>query len=158
MTPNNFLIRAPLEARAMQSHLASLLLLHNLAGFGSYNLGCPVITRDLSRYTNLRIPIFRLGSAEFAAVAAPNQDREHLFWIRLVEVQECRLTFAARSEVRAGYLSADGLQFSNVVFGFTRSNFVGLRCGAQRHQKKQEAVRSTFHGLGILFYELCCKL
>jgi hypothetical protein len=38
--------------------------------------------------------------------------------------------------VGAGYFPADGSGFGDVIFGLSRGDFVGLRCGVEREQKE----------------------
>jgi hypothetical protein len=84
------------------------------------------MTRDLPRHANPCILIFRLRRSELRAITAPDQDRENFFRIRLVEVQESRLTLALRGEVRARHFAADGSGFADVIFGLRRGDLIDL--------------------------------
>jgi hypothetical protein len=53
--------------------------------------------------------------------------REDFFRIRLVEVQESWLTLTLSRVACAGYFSADGTDFSDVVFCLGRGDLIGLR-------------------------------
>jgi hypothetical protein len=113
------------------SNCPVLLLLHNLARFSGNYLGLPSITRDLSSHANIRILIFRFGCAEFGTITPPNQDSKILLRIRLIEVQERGLTFTLSGLMRSDYFSADGSDYADVIFGLSRGDLAGLRCGAE---------------------------
>ena len=80
----------------------------------------PTVLLNSSAYTNGFFRIVTLRCAELRPVASPDQDREDLVRIWLVEVQECWLAPARCGEMSAGNNSADGCVFAEVAFCLLR--------------------------------------
>jgi hypothetical protein len=53
-------------------------------------------------------------------VAPPDQHREDLVWVWLVEIDERRISTTLRCVVRTGYLPANSCRFANVILGLRR--------------------------------------
>ena len=52
----------------------------------------------------------------------------------------------------AGYLAADGSDFADVIFGFSRGDLVGLCCGANANSNRRETAideRAISRGLAL---------
>jgi len=78
-------------------------------------------------YVLIAVGVFR--TAEFLPVASPNDQREYLIGVLLVEVDERGLAFPARNEVNPHDLPAHGGFLPHVISRLPRRDVSCLRAG-----------------------------
>jgi hypothetical protein len=107
-----------------------------LLGIMSHNFGYSLVLGDLSRDADPLPLVLALGRPKLAAVLAPDQHREYLIRVWLVEIEECRLSLGGSSVPRADDAAANGRRLAQVILGFARGELsLGCRrCGEDNCQ------------------------
>jgi hypothetical protein len=87
----------------------------NLSGVVGHNLGHFPVFRDLPRDADPLPLVLALRRPKLAAVLSPDQHREHLIRVRLVEIEECRLALGAGCIPRADDAAANGRRLADAL-------------------------------------------
>jgi len=104
---------------------------------GHYLRGTFVIAY-LSSDANMLAAVRFLWIAELRAVTSPDQHRENLVWVRLIEVDEGRVSATSRSVMRTSQVSAHGGCLSDVFFGFRcRKGLLSLSNVSCKHDSNE---------------------
>jgi hypothetical protein len=120
------------------------LLYRDLLGAVESHVRLAAIEPDRAGDADASVEVILLRVAEFTAVEAPDDCREHLVGIGPAEIDERRLAAGFECEMHARHLAAHFRGFPRVVFGLFRSD--GLRLGGPRgkrcarHENKQNAT------------------
>src|SRR5580692_10889299 len=72
----------------LRQRRCDLFLNLKILGIAYHDFGRTTVFGDLARHADLFIPVLFFRSAEFVAALSPNQDREGLVRVWLIEVQE----------------------------------------------------------------------
>ena len=74
--------------------------------------------------THMFTGVFLLRVPELGPVISPNQDREYLVWVGLIEIDESGFALAARRIVNASNVTAYRRMLANVCRGFRGGQFL----------------------------------
>jgi hypothetical protein len=118
-------------------------------GIVRHNLSRPLVLRDFPRDADPLSPELSLGRPELAAVLAPDQHREDLIRVGLVEVEESGLALGGRRVPRIRDGAADRCRLAEVIFRLACRQLL-LRCNraAERNNQSeywQQKLRSSGH-------------
>jgi hypothetical protein len=92
----------------------------NLRRFVSDYFGDPFVVAYLSRHANVLARVRFLRFAKLRAVTPPDQHREDLAWVWLVEIDKCRISTTPCDVMRAGHLPTNSCRFANMILGLPR--------------------------------------
>ena len=91
----------------------------NLRWAGNFNLWCSLIVNNETGYDyGLSLIVFLRGLRELAPVVIPDEESQLLIWIRLADIQECRLTSAVGRIGGAHYFANYGDALADMLPGF----------------------------------------
>jgi hypothetical protein len=121
----------------------------NLCWLGRRNLGRPAMGRYRARDAGMLVSALIFRFAKLGSVVSPNHDCEYLFWIRLIKIQESRLSLAPVRIPSAGNGAANYRLFADMTFRLSRRDLFCLSVNGEGWDETETQEQQEFRNLQL---------
>ena len=111
---------SPAQSRKDAALTSTLFLDFNLAWLLNDDFRDALVILYEASHAHLFVCVLGFRLAKFGSVTSPNQNRENLPWVWLIELQKGWTPLGSGCVMRAENVAANGSPFSNVALCFSR--------------------------------------